>query len=123
MFKEIVSDFREYRVWVHNWMFYRRHAVKMSLAIRLADIKQKAYNRQYHVMILSLPKGDSLVSVSRDDIQVFKRKKWLPKHLGAIELSGSVFYSTPAGRNNKSSAEERRLAKEKYLKYAKTYRK
>jgi hypothetical protein len=122
MFKEIICDFKEYNVWIQNWMFYRRHAMKMSLAIRLADIKQKAYNKQYHVMILSLPKGDSLVSVNRDDIQAFKRKKWLPKHLGSIEMANSIFYSTPISRNNKSSQEERRSAKEKYLKYAKKYK-
>jgi hypothetical protein len=122
MFKEIISDFKEYKAWIQNWMFYRRHAIKMSLAIRLADIKQKAYNKQYHVMILELPKGDSLVSVNRDDIQMFKRKKWLPKHLGAIEMANSIFYSTPVSRNNKYSAEERRSAKAKYLKYAKKYK-
>lgn len=122
MFKEIISDLAEYKIWFNNWVFYRRHAIKMGLAIRLADIKQKAFNRQYHVMILELPQGNRLVSVSRSDIQMFKYKKWLPKHLGSIELSKSIFYSTPASRNNKSTAEERNLAKKKYLKYAKRYK-
>jgi hypothetical protein len=122
MFKEIISDFKEYKVWFENWIYYRRHAIKMSLAIRLADIKQQAFNRQYHVMLLELPRGSTLVSVSRDDIQVFKRKKWLPRHLGAVELANSVFYSTPLCRNNKSTAEDRRLAKTKYLKYATRYK-
>jgi hypothetical protein len=122
MFKEIISDFREYKVWIQDWVFYRRHAIKMGLAIRLADIKQQAYNRQYHVMLISLPKGDSLVSVSRNDILSLKRKKWLPKHLGLLELTDSIFYTTPVGRNNKSSTEERRQAKMKYIRYARKYR-
>ena len=95
----------------------------MNLAIKLADIKQKAFNRQYHIMLLSLPKGDKLVSVNRNDIENFKRKKWLPKSTKMSDLihSSSVFYSTPLSRNNKSTTEERKSAREKYLKYAGKY--
>jgi hypothetical protein len=123
MFKEVLSDFKEFRVWAHNWLFYRRQSFKMSLAIRLADIKQRAFNKQYHVMILELPGGDKLTSVNRDDIQILKRKKWLPKNLKMIELTNSIFYSTPLNRNNKSTPQERKNAREKYLKYAKKYMK
>jgi hypothetical protein len=119
----VVSDFREFREWLRNWLFYRRQAFKMGLAIRLADIKQRAFNRQYHVMLLVLPTGEKLTSVSRRDIQLFKRKKWLPKKMGMVELERSIFYSTPVNRNNTSTPEDRRRAKEKYMRYArkKTY--
>ena len=129
MFREILSDFKEYWVWLQNWLFYRRHALKMNLAIRLADMKQRAFNKQYHVMLLEVPTkvsgritySDKLVSVNRDEINKFKRKKWLPKNIGMLEMRDSFFYSTPLNRNNKSTPGERRKAREKYLKYAKRY--
>ena len=94
----------------------------MTLAIKLADIKQKAFNKQYHVMLLSLPTGDKLVSVNGDDIVSLKRKKWLPKDIGMLELKKtSIFYSTPLSRNNKSTPEQRREAKRKYIKYCTKY--
>ena len=46
--------FKEFRIWFLNWLFYRRHAIKMSLAIKLADIKQRAFNKQFHVMLTEL---------------------------------------------------------------------
>jgi len=123
MFREIIQDYKEWRVWFGNWLFYKRQAWKMNLAIRLADVKQKAFNRQYHIMLLYLPAGEKLVSVSRDDIGRLKRKKWLPKDASFFGLkhSNSIFYSTPINRNNKSTPQERKAAKEKYLKYARKY--
>ncbi|MCL2650308.1 MAG: hypothetical protein FWD60_04675 [Candidatus Azobacteroides sp.] len=123
MFKEIIQDHREFRVWFGNWLFYKRQSVKMSLAIRLADIKQKAFNKQFHIMLLNLPAGEKLVSITRDDVERFKRKKWLPKDASFFSLkhSNSIFYSTPVSRNNKSTPQERKEAKEKYLKYAGKY--
>jgi calcineurin-like phosphoesterase family protein len=123
MFKEIAEDYKEFKAWLTDWIFYRRHAVKMSLAIRLADLKQKAFNKQYHIMLLSLPGREKLVSVNRKDIERLKRKKWLPRNTSFFDLKhdGSVFYSTPLYRNNKSSPKERKEAKEKYARYAKKY--
>jgi hypothetical protein len=86
-----------------NWMFYHRYAIKMSLAIRLSDIKQKAFNKQFHVMLMELSSGDRLVSVNRDEINKLKRKKWLPKNASMLDLRDSIFYSTPLNRNNTSS--------------------
>jgi len=125
MIGEIINDFKEYGVWLSNWVFYKRQSVKMSLAIRLADVKQKAFNKQYHIMLLELPTGEKLVSVNRDDIERLKRKKWLPKRTDFFQLkhSSSVFYSTPLNRNNRLSGEDRKEAMEKYLKYAKRYMK
>ncbi len=106
--------------WFRLWIFYKKQSAKMSLAIKLADIKQRAFNRQYHIMLLATPKGDRLVSVCRSDIEHLKRRKWLPKNISIFELthSDSVFYSTPLNRNNRSSHEERMSAKAKYLSYS-----
>ena len=124
MVVEIVSDFKELYVWFANWVFYRRHAFKLNLAIRLADMKQQAFNKQYHVMLIETPKGDKLVSVNNTDIERFKQKKWLPKNEGMLELKQkSIFYSTPLTRNNKSTVKQRKEAREKYTKYASKYMK
>jgi hypothetical protein len=123
MFKEITQDCKEFFIYLNNWIFYKRQSIKMELSIRLADVKQKAFNKQYHILLLSLPKCEKLVSVNRDDIIRMKRKKWLPKNTSIFDLlhSESTFYSTPLNRNNKSSATERKAAKAKYLKYSKRY--
>ena len=119
----IREDFKEFRTWLYNWFVYRRLSLKMGLAIRLADMKQKAWNKRYHVMLLELPGGDKLVSINNEDINRFKRKKWLPKKATMLDLKDSIFYSTPLNRNNKTSPEERRAAKDKYVRYAKKYMK
>jgi hypothetical protein len=125
IFKIIRSDAKEALVAIRNWVFYRRQSFKMGLAIRLADMKQRAWNKQYHVMMLELPTGEKLVSVNNQDINRFRRKRWLPKNKGMHELKmeGSFFYSTPENRNNKSTPADRAAAKKKYLQYAKSYMK
>jgi hypothetical protein len=122
MFKEIVSDYKELRLWLSDWIFCKRRAIKMSLAIRLADIKQRAFNKQYHVMLMYLPSGDKLVSVNRDEIVKMKRKKWLPKNMSMLDMKDSIFYSTPLSRNNKSTIEERKEARDKYVRYSRNIR-
>lgn len=118
----IRSDIRELKVFLFNWFTYRRQSFKMSLAMKMADIKQKAWNKQYHVVLLELPTEDKLVTINREDFFRFKRKKWLPKQTQWTDfLRTSAFYSTPLNLNNKISNKERRIAKEKYMKYAKKY--
>lgn len=114
MWKELIT-------WVVEWFVYWKLALKMTMAIKLADIKQRAFNRQYHIMLLATKTGDKLVSVSRDDVLRLKRKKWLPKNFTMFDLSHSrsIFYSTPLSRNNKSTREERDKAREKYFRYMK----
>lgn len=123
MFKDIVSDFKEFRIWFLNWLFYRRHALKMKLAIRLADMKQKAFNKRYFIMLLELPSGDRLVSINNDEFKKLKLKKWLPKDMSYLDLEDQSFYQTPLSKNNTVNKKERIRAKEKYLKYAKKYMK
>lgn len=118
----IRSDYREFKVFVCNWLFYRRQSLKMSLAIRMADIKQKAWNKQYHVVLLEGSSEDKLVTINRNDFLRLQRKKWLPRHIGWSDfLKTSAFYSTPLNRNNKISCEDRKAAKEKYIKYMRKY--
>jgi hypothetical protein len=113
-FTLLAGDFSELRAWILKWLFLRRQAFKMSLAIGLADLKQRAYNRQYHVMLIELPQGDRLVSVSKNEIAALRRRKWLPRNMGMLELRRSIFYSTPAELNNRNSPEDRRRARERY---------
>lgn len=121
MFKDIVSDFKEFRIWFFNWLFYRRHTIKMNLAIRLADMKQKAFNKRYFIMLLELPSGDRLVSINNDEFKKLKTKKWLPKNMNYLDLEEQSFYQTPLSKNNTVNKKERVKAKKKYLKYAKKY--
>jgi hypothetical protein len=118
MFKEIISDFKEFRLWLLNYLFYRRHAIKLKLAIALADIKQKAFNRRYFVVLLETPGKDRLVSINNKEFEIFKRKKWLPQKMSYLELEEYSFYQTALGLNNRQSSEQRKEAKRKYLKYA-----
>jgi|GEM_PF-950899 len=121
MIKEIALDFKEYRIWFQNWLFYWRHSIKMSLAIKLADIKQKAFNKRYFIMLLELSAGDKLVSINNKEFDKCKRKGWLPKRMTMLELERESFYQTALSRNNKVSSKDRKAAKERYLKYAKKY--
>lgn len=119
----IRADAKDAVIALQNWLFYRRMSFKMSLAIRLADMKQRAWNKQYHVMLLELPSGEKLVSINNLDIERLKRKKWLPKHTSMYDMRESIFYSTPQSRNNKSTPKERAAAKERYVRYARKFMK
>jgi hypothetical protein len=122
MFKEIINDFKEFRLWWLNYLFYRRHAVKLKLAVMLADIKQKAFNKRYFVVLIETPGKDKLVSINNNEFTVFKRKGWLPKRMSYLELEEYSFYQTAVGLNNRQSREQRAEARKKYLKYARKYR-
>ena len=92
------------------------------MAISLADIKQRAFNKRFFVVLLDTPKGDKLVSVSRSDIQGYKVRKWLPSELTYLDLEKKSFYQTPLCLNNKATAAERSKARERYFKYLKQTR-
>ncbi|MDR0734077.1 MAG: hypothetical protein LBF08_08525 [Dysgonamonadaceae bacterium] len=118
MFKEIINDFKEFRLWWFNYLFYRRHAIKLKLAVMLADIKQKAFNKRYFVVLIETPDKDKLVSINNNEFKIFKRRGWLPKKMSYLELEEYSFYQTSVGLNNKQSGEQREKAKKRYLKYA-----
>jgi hypothetical protein len=99
----------------HLW----RHSLRMKLAISLADMKQKAFNKRYFIMLMETTKGEKLVSINRDDLLRIKRKKWLPKNFGYLELEKEAFYQTDLSRNNKTTREERAAALKRYRRYIK----
>lgn len=125
VFRIIYTDYLNAKLWLKRWIFYKRKAIQMNRAITLADQKQQAENMQNHVMIYSDPvRGDILEPVNKYQIEKLKLQGLLPKHSCMIELQqSSIFYSTPLNRNNKSTPEERKAARQKYLNYANKYMK
>jgi hypothetical protein len=118
MFKEIINDFKEFRLWLLNYLFYRRHSIKLKLAVALADIKQKAFNKRYFVVLIETPDRDRLVSINNNEFKIFKRRGWLPRGMSYLELEEYSFYQTAVGLNNKQSSKQREKAKKRYLQYA-----
>ena len=124
MFRDFIQDMKELYIWCDNWLYYRRHALKLRLAVNLADMKQRAYNKRYFVVtaVTGYDKNgrekEKLVSINKDDFKMLKRRKWLPKDMDYLKLSETCFYQTELRKNNSLNAEERRKAKDKYMKYA-----
>ena len=119
--KIIRYDFIELKTWLSDWLFYRRRAIKMKLAISLADMKQRAFNKRYFVVLLETGRGDKLVSINNAEFKKLKRKKWLPKKMSYLDLENECFYQTSTRDNNKSTAKERKAAQNKYRQYAKRF--
>lgn len=108
---------------VRVWFVLSLEAIKLRLAIWLSDMKQKATNKRYFVILLTVgytrtgvPKT-RLRSINNEDFKLLKRKKWLPKRMTTLELERKCFYATALSKNNKWSYEERAKAKERYLNY------
>jgi hypothetical protein len=104
-------------VWAQKMYHLWRHSLRMKLAISLADMKQKAFNKRYFVMLMETSKGEKLVSINRDELVRIKRKKWLPKTFGYLELQQEAFYQTDLTRNNKATRQQRTAALRRYQKY------
>ena len=117
----IYSDLKEFWVFLNNFFFYRRQAFKMTLAIAMADIKQKAFNKRYFIVMIDLPTGNKLMSINNKDFEVLKRVGWLPKGMNTLELEEKCFYQTKLSLNNTMSKEARKKAKDRYSEYAKRY--
>ena len=114
---EIKSDIKELKGWLSSMYTLWRKSVRLRLAIRMADMKQKAFNRRYYIMLMEFRGAERLVSVSRDDINRFKRKKWLPKRFPHLDAERECFYRTDLSRNNTVSRTERERAMKHYRKY------
>ena len=114
---QVREDGRDGLAWVLGMLRLWRLSVRLKLAVRMADMKQKAFNRRYYVMLLEYGGRDRLVSVSRDDINRFKRRKWLPKNFSHIDAQEAGFYQTDLSRNRLDSAEAREAALRKYRRY------
>ena len=104
-------------------VFLKRQAFKMRLAIYLADLRQKAFNKRYFVVLCTVGVRkdgsviDRLRSICNSDFKECKRRGWLPKKMGYVELSEKSFYQTKLSRNNSEKKEAREKAKRRYLNY------
>ena len=121
MFTNLIQTIKELRVWLSDFLFFRRHAFKLALAIRLANMKQRAFNKRYYVMLIETSKGDRLTSINNDEFKTFKRRGWLPKRMTHLDLEREAFYQTPIGLNNSFDSTQQQASKERYLRYAGKY--
>ena len=104
--------------YIKQYLDYAHHAFRLHLAIRMADIKQKAYNRRYFVMPIESSNGKQrLVSVSRKEAVKLRRMKWLPKNFNTLEMEQDALYYTDVNLNNKGTAKSRKDAMKKYMRY------
>jgi hypothetical protein len=108
--------------YVVDYLKLCKSAVEMYFAIKMADMKQRAYNRQYHVMRMETGTvgRHRLICVCNKDIKEMRLKGAIPKGLGMFELSKQewFYYSTPLNKNNAISRERRIEAMTKFRKYA-----
>lgn len=74
MFKTIKKDLAAAIKWIREYLFHKRHSIRLSLAIKLADMKQKGWNKQYFVIF---SQTDKLISLNNDEIERMKR---LPRY-------------------------------------------
>lgn len=72
MIKEFLYDIKSFIKWLKTYLFYRKHAIRLNLAIRLANIKQAAFNKQYFVILSS---HDKLISINEKEINYLRNKK------------------------------------------------
>lgn len=110
---------------VRAWFILSLEAIKLKLAIWLSDMKQKANNRRYFVVLLTVGHNKNgtpktrLRSINNHEFKHLKRIKWLPKRMTTLELEQKCFYATPLSNNNKWTKEQRAEAKARYLNYYK----
>lgn len=103
---------------IKQWLFLKRKSIQLSLAIKLCDMKQQAFNRRYFVI---LDHNDKLISLSKEDINRLKRMKHIQKSVTHLDLMEKAFYYTSLSRNNNNSLskEERLKRKQTYIQYMK----
>lgn len=118
MLKEIINDFKEFRSWLKEFTSVKRYAIKFELARRMADMMQRAMNRQISVVINGNRKFEYWTS---DTLKKKKKAGMVPKSWGMHELRKVTFYKTPEKANNKVDPEEREEYKRKFISYAKRY--
>jgi hypothetical protein len=82
MIKAIISDLKKLKQWAKQYLFYRKHALRLKLAIKLADMKQKAFNKQYFVVLSS---NNKLISLNEAEVNTLKKTKtYGPKSMKRI---------------------------------------
>ena len=103
-------------LFIQNWWFLKKKSIQLSAAIKLCNLKQKAFNRRYFVIF---DHNDKLISLCRDDIKQLKRMRKIQKGVSHIDLMENSFYYTPLSVNNdKAMTKKDRLERQKtYFEY------
>lgn len=119
MLKEIISDFREYKIWIREYLQVRRYAIRFTLARHMADMMQKAMNKQISVVLNSNKRFEYWTS---DTLKRRKKEGSVPKNWSMYpEVAQVTFYKTGINLQNKTTLEERAEYKAKFIRYAKKY--
>ncbi|MDR2684257.1 MAG: hypothetical protein LBB53_02600 [Prevotellaceae bacterium] len=113
---------------IYSGFILKIEAVKLRLAIWLSDLRQKAYNKRFFVVLATVgirngKKINRLRSICNSEFKAFKRLGYLPKKMSYLQLSEKCFYKTDLKRNNTENYAERQRAQKKYLHYQKMFRK
>lgn len=119
MFKEIITDFIEFKIWVKEFLQVRRYAFRFMLARNMADMMQKAMNKQIHVILNSSKRFEYWTS---DTLKRRKKEGTVPKSWSMYpEVAQVTFYRTGINMQNKTTPAERAEYKAKFISYAKKY--
>lgn len=104
---------------IKMYFYLLKKSIALSLAISFANLKQKAFNRRFFVI---LNHNDRLITVCNNDIKRLKQKGYLSKNLTHYDVLEKSFYYTPVSRNNsdKITPQQRRRKRRLYLAYMKT---
>lgn len=60
----------EFIKYIKELLFYKKLSFRVSLAIKIADYKQKAFNKQYFVI---LSDSDKLIAINNTEVERMKR--------------------------------------------------
>lgn len=103
---------------IRQWIFLKKKSIQLTLAIKLCDLKQQAFNRRYFVI---LDYNDKLISLSKEDVNRMKKRRLIDKGITHLDLMEKSFYYTPLSRNDNTriSREEQKKRKENYIKFVK----
>lgn len=119
MLKEIIKDFKDAKAWLKEYLQVKRYAFKFNLARLMADMMQKAMNRQISVVLNSNKKFEYWTS---DTLKRRKKEGSVPKSWSMYpEVAMVTFYKTHEHANNKLTKAEIAEYKNKFVRYAKKY--
>lgn len=115
------SPFNRFIFGIKIYFYLLKKSISLSLAISFANLKQKAFNRRFFVI---LNHNDRLMTVCNADIKRLKQNSYLSKHLTHYDILEKSFYYTPVSRNNSNpiTPEQRRRKRRLYLAYMRTKR-
>ena len=95
-----------------------KQGVQLKIAIRVAETKQKAWNKRYYV--LPDEKG-KLRALCNADIKWLKKNGHMSQKVSHLDVMRECFYYTKSSLNdsNPISPEEREVKRKEWLKYNK----